>query len=105
MVLYTIMQYIISFIIGGFIGYVVWRMYFNKRNRKRYFYVSYYTTKKVGDEIKIIFGGKTFITSDGLYLNKNKALKMLAETADTEDGVVMLNIIEFKEDDFYSFTD
>ena len=105
MVLYTIMQYIISFIIGGFIGYVVWRMYFNKRNRKRYFYVSYYTTKKVGDETKIIFGGKTFITSDGLYLNKNKTLKMLAETADTEDGVVMLNIIEFKEGDFYSFTD
>ena len=24
---------------------------------------------------------------------------------DTEDGIVMLNIIEFKEDDFHSFTD
>lgn len=105
MVLYTIIQGIISFIIGCFIGRVIWRMYYHKRYGKRYFYVSYYTTKKVSDEIKIIFGGKTFITSDGLYLNKNKALKMLAETADTEDGVVMLNIIEFKEDDFYSFTD
>ena len=99
------MQYIILFIIGCFIGYVVWRMYFNKRNRKRYFYVSFYATKKVSNEIKIIFGGKIFITSDGLYLNKNKTLKRLAETVDTENGIVMLNIIEFKEDDFHSFTD
>ena len=105
MVLYIIMQYIISFIIVCFIGYVVWRMYFNKRNRKRYFYVSFYTTKKTSDEFKIIFGGKIFITSDGLYLNKNKTLKRLAETVDPENGIVMLNIIELKEDDFHSFTD
>lgn len=105
MVLFTIIQIIISSIIGWFIGRAIWKIYYHKRYRKRYFYVSYSTTKKVGDESKIIFGGKTFITSDGLYLNKNKTLKMLAETADTEDGVVILNIIEFKEDDFHSFTD
>ena len=105
MVLFTIIQIIISSIIGWFIGRAIWKIYYHKRNRKRYFYVSYFTTKKVSDEIKIIFGGKIFITSDGLYLNKNKTLKMLAETVDTENGVVMLNIIEFKEDDFHSFTD
>lgn len=103
MVLYTIIQGIISFIIGCFIGRVIWRMYYHKRYGKRYFYVSYYTTKKVSDEIKIIFGGMTFITSDGLYLNRNETLDKLAKTVDTEDDIVILNIIEFKEDDYYTF--
>lgn len=102
MVLCDIIKAIASFIIGWFIGRMVW-VYVNKRNRKRYFYVSYYTTKKVGDESKIIFGGKTFITSDGLYLNMNDTLNMLAKNADTEDDIVILNIIEFKEDDYYTF--
>ena len=103
MVLFTIIQDIIAFIIGWFIGRVIWRMYYHKRYGKRYFYVSYYTTKKVGGESKIIFGGKPFITSDGLYLNMNDTLKMLAKNADTEDDIVILNIIEFKEDDYYTF--
>lgn len=103
MVLFTIIQYIISFIIGWFIGSAIWRMYYHKRYRKRYFYVSYYTTKKVGDDSKIIFGGKPFITSDGSYLNMNDTLNMLAKNADTKDNIVILNIIEFKEDDYYTF--
>ena len=103
MVLFTIIQIIISFIIGWFIGRAIWKIYYHKRYRQRYFYVSYYTTKKVGDESKIIFGGKPFITSDGLYLNMNDTLKMLAKDADTEDDIVILNIIEFKEDDYYTF--
>ena len=103
MVLFTIIQDIIAFIIGWFIGRVIWRMYYHKRYGKRYFYVSYSTTKKVGGESKIIFGGKPFITSDGLYLNMNDTLKMLAKNADTEDDIVILNVIEFKEDDYYTF--
>ena len=103
MVLFTIIQIIISFIIGWFIGRAIWKIYYHKRYRKRYFYVSYYTTKKVGDESKIIFGGKSFITSDGSYLNMNDTLNMLAKNADTEDDIVILNIIEFKEDDYYTF--
>ena len=96
MVLFTIIQVIISFIIGWFIGRAIWRVYYHKRYGKRYFYVSYYTTKKVGGSVNVIYGDMTFITSDGLYLNRN-------ETADTEDDVVILNIIEFKEDDYYTF--
>ena len=103
MVLFTIIQVIISFIIGCFIGRAIWRVYYHKRYGKRYFYVSYYTTKKVGGSVNVIYGDMTFITSDGLYLNRNETLDMLAETADTEDDVVILNIIEFKEDDYYTF--
>lgn len=103
MVLFTIIQAIISFIIGWFIGRVIWRMYYHKRYGKRYFYVSYYTTKKVGDSVNVIYGGMTFITSDGSYLNRNETLDMLAKNADTEDDVVILSIIEFKEDDYYTF--
>ena len=103
MVLFTIIQNIIAFIIGWFIGRVIWRMYYHKRYGKRYFYVSYYTTKKVDGESKIIFGGKRFITSDGSYLNMNDTLNMLAKNADTEDDIVILNVIEFKEDDYYTF--
>ena len=103
MVLFTIIQYIISLIIGWFIGRAIWRVYYHKRYRKRYFYVSYYTTKKVGGSVNVIYGSVTFITSDGLYLNRKKTLDMLAETADTEDGIVILNIIEFKEEDYHTF--
>lgn len=103
MVLYTIIQAVSSFIIGWFIGCVIWRRYSHKRNRKRYFYVSYYTTKKVCGSVNVVYGGMTFITSDGLYLNRNKTLDILAETADTEDDVVILNIIEFKEEDYCTF--
>ena len=103
MVLFTIIQVIISFIIGWFIGRAIWKMYYHKRYRKRYFYVSYYTTKKVDGSINVIYGSMTFITSDGLYLNRKKTLDILAETADTEDDIVILNIIEFKEEDYYTF--
>lgn len=103
MVLFTIIQIIISSIIGWFIGRAIWKIYYHKRYRKRYFYVSYSTTKKAGDESKIIFGGKRFITSDGSYLNMNDTLNMLAKNADTEDDIVILNVIEFKEDDYYTF--
>ena len=103
MVLFTIIQVIISFIIGWFIGRAIWKMYYHKRYRKRYFYVSYYTTKKVDGNVNVIYGGMTFITSNGLYLNRKKTLDILAETADTEDDIVILNIIEFKEEDYYTF--
>ena len=103
MVLYTIIQAVSSFIIGWFIGCVIWRRYSHKRNRKRYFYVSYYTTKKVCGSVNVVYGGMTFITSDGLYLNMNDTLNMLAKNADMEDDIVILNIIEFKEDDYYTF--
>lgn len=103
MVFCDIIQSIIFFIIGWFIGRAIWRMYYHKRYRKRYFYVSYSATKKVGDDSKIIFGGKPFVTSDGLYLNMNDTLNMLAKNADTKDDIVILNIIEFKEDDYYTF--
>ena len=103
MVLCDIIQAIASFIIGWFIGRAIWKIYYHKRYRKRYFYVSYYTTKKVGDDSKIIFGGKPFVTFDGLYLNMNDTLNMLAKNADTKDDIVILNIIEFKEDDYYTF--
>lgn len=103
MVLFTIIQVIILFIIGWFIGRAIWRVYYHKRYGKRYFYVSYYTTKKVGGSVNVIYGDMTFITSDGLYLNRNETLDMLAETADTEDDVVILNIIEFKEEDYHTF--
>ena len=103
MVLFTIIQVIISSIIGWFIGRAIWKMYYHKRYRKRYFYVRYYTTKTVDGNVNVIYGGMTFITSDGLYLNMNDTLKMLTKDADTEDDIVILNIIEFKEDDYYTF--
>ena len=103
MVLFTIIQIIISSIIGWFIGRAIWKIYYHKRYRKRYFYVSYYTTKKVDGSVNVIYGGMTFITSDGFYLNMNDTLNMLAKDADTEDDIVILNIIEFKEDDYYTF--
>ena len=84
-------------------NFVDMEIYYHKRYRQRYFYVSYYTTKKVGGESKIIFGGKPFITSNGLYLNMNDTLNMLAKDADTEDDIVILNIIEFKEEDYHTF--
>lgn len=103
MVLFTIIQGILSFIIGWFIGRAIWKVYYHKRYGERYFYVSYYTTKKVDGSVNVIYGGMTFITSDGLYLNRNETLDKLAKTADTEDDIVILNIIEFKEDDYYTF--
>ena len=103
MVLFTIIQIIISSIIGWFIGRAIWKIYYHKRYRKRYFYVSYYTTKKVDGSVNVIYGSMTFITSDGLYLNRNETLDKLAKTADTEDDIVILNIIEFKEDDYHTF--
>ena len=103
MVLCDIIQAIASFIIGWFIGRAIWKIYYHKRYRKRYFYVSYYTTKKVDGSVNVIYGGMTFITSDGLYLNRNETLDMLAKTADTEDDIVILNIIEFKEEDYHTF--
>ena len=63
MVLFTIIQIIISSIIGWFIGRAIWKIYYHKR----------YT------------------------------LNMLAKNADTEDDIVILYVIEFKEDDYYTF--
>lgn len=99
-----IIQHIIAFIVGGLIGWAIWKPYINHKLRQRYFYVSYYTTKRVGNECKIIYGSNTFITCDGLYLNKNEVLKMLSESVDTEDSIVILNIVEFKRHDYYRFT-
>lgn len=99
-----ILEHIIAFIIGWLIGWAIWKPYFSHKLRKRYFYVSYYTTKIVGNECKIIYGSNTFVTDGGLYLNKNEVLKLLAKSVDTEDSIVILNIIEFKKNDYYRFT-
>ena len=99
-----IIQHIIAFIIGFLIGWAIWKIYLNHKLRLRYFYVTYYTTKRVGNECKIIYGSNTFITRDGLYLNKNEVVKMLSKSIDAEDSIVLLNIIEFKKHDYYRFT-
>ena len=97
--------FIISVVVGCLFGWAIWKPYFNHKMRQRYFYVSFYTTKQVGGECKIIYGSYTFVSYDGLYLNKNEVIKKLSEVVDTNDSIVILNIVELKREDYHYFVD
>lgn len=99
-----ILGHIISIIIVFLIGWAIWKLYIDPMKGQRYFYVSYYTTKKFGNECKIIYGSNTFITYNGQYLNKNEITKLLEKDADTTDSVIVLSITELKRKDYIRFT-
>lgn len=99
-----LIYHLIVFAIGWVIGWAIMKSYTNHNLRQRYFYVSYYTTKQVDNQIKIIYGGTTIMTDCGLYLNEREVKKLIAKDIKNVDDIIILGITELKRKDYIRFT-
>lgn len=99
-----LIYHLIAFAIGWVIGWAIIKLYTNHNLRQRYFYVSYYTTKQIDNQIKIIYGGTTIMTNCGLYLNEREVKKLIAKDIKNVNDIIILGINELKRKDYIRFT-